>query len=365
LFVSDNFQKSQKLHRVAECLYRNSNGRYFALVKVKGKQIKKSLDTSDRQLANRRLAELREKAQRLHGTKNRNIRFEELAEMWLESIKSGLKPASHARRKVAIKGAESFFRGMQIRSIGYTHIEEWKKNRGATVSARTHNIELESLRLLFQYAIDKGIILENPCRKFKRRRQPRKEIETLSREQFSLLVRELRNTPRAHASGAADLVEFLAYSGLRIGEAREIRLRDINLDQNTLRITGGETGTKNQRERTIQIYPNLRQLLEKILARKPDLERSSHIFKIRSPRKALDLACERLALSHFSVHSLRHFFATNALEMGVHFKTIAEWLGHSDGGVLVARTYGHLRPEFMQAAAQKMTFQVIETPALS
>jgi len=137
-------QKSQELHRVAECLYRNGNGKYVALVNVKGKQIKKSLKTNDRQLANRRLAELREKAQRLHGAENRNIRFEDLAEMWLESVKSGLKPASHDRRKVAIKKPRALFRGMQIRSIGFTNIEEWKKHRGAVVSARTHNIELGS-----------------------------------------------------------------------------------------------------------------------------------------------------------------------------------------------------------------------------
>ena len=360
--MSNKRQKSQELHRVAECLYRNGNGNYVALVKVKGKQIKKTLNTKDRQLANRRLAELREKAQRLHGAENRNIRFDELAEMWLESIKPGLKPASHARRKVAIKGLAPFFRGRQIRSIGFTHIEEWKKHRGAVVSARTHNIELESLGLLFQYAIDRGTILENPCDKFQRRKQPHKEIETFSREQFSLLVTELRRSPKAMASGAVDLIEFLAYSGLRIGETREIRLSDINFDQNTLRVTGGETRTKNHRERTIQIYPSLRKLLERILARRPNLESTSRIFEIKSPRRALNLACERLGLLHFTIHCLRHFFATNALETGANFKTIAEWLGHHDGGVLAARTYGHLRAEFAQKAAQEMTFQVPDTP---
>jgi len=34
---------------------------------------------------------------------------------------------------------------------------------------------------------------------------------------------------------------------------------------------------------------------------------------------------------------MRHFFCSNAIEIGVDFKTIAYWLGHTDGGVLVAR----------------------------
>ena len=173
-------------------------------------------------------------------------------------------------------------------------------------------------------------------------------------------MRELRNSPKALASGAADMIEFLAYSGLRIGEAREVRRRDINIEQNSIRITGGETGTKNHRERTIRIYPNLRKLLDRIFSRNPALEAGSRIFGIRTPRKALDLACARLGFPHFSVHSLRHFFATNALETGANYKTIADWLNHSDGGILVARTYGHLRQEFSEEAAKKLTFQAVE-----
>ncbi len=38
-------QKSQELKKVGECLYRNGNKTYFALLKVAGKQIKKSLKT--------------------------------------------------------------------------------------------------------------------------------------------------------------------------------------------------------------------------------------------------------------------------------------------------------------------------------
>ena len=36
------------------------------------------------------------------------------------------------------------------------------------------------------------------------------------------------------------------------------------------------------------------------------------------------------------------------------FKAIAGWLGHRDGGVLAAKTYGHLRNEHSAAMAQRM-----------
>ena len=34
------------------------------------------------------------------------------------------------------------------------------------------------------------------------------------------------------------------------------------------------------------------------------------------------------------------------MEEGVNFRTLANWLGHADGGILVSKTYGHLRQEF-------------------
>jgi hypothetical protein len=65
-----------RLRKVAECLYRNRHGVYFAWFSVRGKQLKRSLRTSDKELARRRLAELRKAAVRLHGLEDRNLRFE-------------------------------------------------------------------------------------------------------------------------------------------------------------------------------------------------------------------------------------------------------------------------------------------------
>jgi site-specific recombinase XerD len=49
-------------------------------------------------------------------------------------------------------------------------------------------------------------------------------------------------------------------------------------------------------------------------------------------------------------------FATTCIENGVDIPTVSRWLGHSDGGVLAMKTYGHLRPDHSQSAAQKVQF---------
>src|SRR5262245_40226219 len=49
----------QSAAQVGECLYRNRHGVYFAWFSIRGKQVKRSLKTSDKELGRRRLGELR------------------------------------------------------------------------------------------------------------------------------------------------------------------------------------------------------------------------------------------------------------------------------------------------------------------
>jgi integrase len=155
------------------------------------------------------------------------------------------------------------------------------------------------------------------------------------------------------------MVEFLAYSGTRVGEAREVRFSDIQ--NTTMLITGGQLLTKNSEQRTIPLFPDLRELFKRRFEDSPKLKTNSKVFPILSPRGAMRNACERMGLEHFTVHSLRHFFVSNAVEQGANFKVIADWIGHKDGGVLVARTYGHLRAEFGAEVAERMSLRAVRT----
>ena len=81
----------QALVRVSERLYRSQHSaRYYALLKRGGKQIKRPLKISDRELAKRRLVEFREKAERLTG-KASAILFAELAKRWVDVVGATLK----------------------------------------------------------------------------------------------------------------------------------------------------------------------------------------------------------------------------------------------------------------------------------
>ena len=80
---------------------------------------------------------------------------------------------------------------------------------------------------------------------------------------------------------------------------------------------------------------------------------NEHLFQINQARKALTNACKRLEFPIFTQRSLRRMFITRAIERGVDVKVIARWQGHK--GVLILRTYSHVRPEHSQRMAQLLS----------
>ncbi len=105
------------------------------------------------------------------------------------------------------------------------------------------------------------------------------------------------------------------------------------------------------------LFPALRGFLERLHAERqpPPVQPDHFVVRIASAKRALETACTKAGLPDFTHHTFRHYFVSNAIEAGIDFKTIAAWVGHKDGGLLVARTYGHLRDVHSYEMAKRMT----------
>src|SRR3954464_10529332 len=162
--MAEKDRSHKRFRKVAPNLYRDAAGRYYLLVKKSGKQFRRSLKTTDAALAKRRLREFQNQAGRLttDGT-NSSIRFNELAERWLAAKRPDLKASSAGRRATALKALGPYFNGRLVRAIGAKEVEAWKIKRGPSISPRTWNIEVETLKQIFAYAKDTlRIVLDNP-----------------------------------------------------------------------------------------------------------------------------------------------------------------------------------------------------------
>lgn len=344
--------------RVAQCLYRNTaNDIYYALVKKRGKQHRKSLKTHDRQLAERRLTDFRSQVGLMVApTQDRNITFMELAKDWFDAAKTRYKASSAAGAEVSFKQLNKHFGLLAIRRITTADFHNWEKTRGANISASTFNHERTFLVAVFNYAIREGLLTNNPALTLARRKMPKRKITIPTKDQFATLTQTIRSFDcRAWEGG--DLVEILAYSGMRLSEANSMVWGEIDFERGQFVVTGGAKGTKNHEARVVPLFPALRALLER-LKQQQQPNPTQRVIPIRTAKKAIASACQKAGLPHFHHHLFRHFFVSQAIENGVDFKTISAWVGHKDGGVLVAKTYGHLSDVHSAEMAKKMTFYV-------
>ena len=155
-------RKSQVLEKTnVPCLYRSSDsGTFYGIFSRKGDQIKKSLKTTDKELARRRLEALRQKVARLNTKAGKAFSFADLAKRWLDTVSGMMKPSSRLRRETAINALKPYFTNT-VRAIDKSQVDTWAASRNKTASARTFNIERETLIQILDYAMREGLILEN------------------------------------------------------------------------------------------------------------------------------------------------------------------------------------------------------------
>lgn len=154
-----------------------------------------------------------------------------------------------------------------------------------------------------------------------------------------------------YANRAADLAQFLAYTGCRHEEALDIRAGYDGKNMEGFLYVDGTKSEQSKRDVPISV-PGLRPLLNRLKSGK---EPGDRLFpEDFDCLQAMARACKRQGIPKLVQHELRHYFSTVMLEEGVSFALLAGWLGHSDGGVLAAKTYGHIRNTHAQQEAQRV-----------
>jgi integrase/recombinase XerD len=147
-------------------------------------------------------------------------------------------------------------------------------------------------------------------------------------------VRALIRAARDHSPRAEALVTLLALNGLRISEAVGARVEDLDADRGHRVLRVRRKGGKRAK---IPLTPAASRALDAAI----DARTSGAIFATSTGR-SLDRSeawrlIRRLAkvagiasASNLSPHSMRHTYATTALDAGVPLRDVQDSMGHSD-----------------------------------
>ena len=117
--------------------------------------------------------------------------------------------------------------------------------------------------------------------------------------------------------------------------------------------------TKNKRNRTIDVDPDVMDLLRQLRLEQSAKAISPFVFSQgkdpspihpQSPTRYLKNFEKKYGIAHLHPHKLRHSFASVAITHGADVASVSEKLGHSDKAVTL-RMYTHADAESMKRAS--------------
>jgi integrase len=352
-------------------LIRHKSGSYYARAYAGGKEVWKSLKTSHFSVAEAKLAEFlkehRERRSSANGEVSAKMTFGEAAAIHLRNLDDNLRIKPRTRdywREVLAALLKSWpnLNDTEIRKITPADCKKWASAYAKAASANRYNNTVAILRHVLNVAVESSVIYNNPAAVVKRAAIRGKEISLPTTEKFNAMIAEMRQGHSRDSVNCADLASGLAFTGCRVGEARDITWRDVDFDAGEIVVRGdAKTGTKNWELRRVPLIPDARVLFQRMRSERCGEPLNERVFRVRECQKSIDRAAKKVGADRVTHHDFRHLFATRCIESGVDIPTVSRWLGHKDGGALAMKTYGHLRREHSIAQAQRVTFAPMPT----
>jgi len=342
------------------------SGKYFARLRVAGKLIRQSLKTNQITIAKLRLADL-EKSEREvmdshESASNGRMSFGDCVALFKTQTESSnlLKPSAKRYRLEIIDSILKSWPGIEardVRRISASECNTWAARFSAQYSATRYNGAVGILRAIFETAIQSSALYRNPAQGVKRAKVRPRHLTLPDSDQFDRFVSEIESAHGRDSRNCAALVRFLAFGGFRVSEASNITWADCDFEKGEIMVRGdAETGTKNWSVRRVPMIPDMKELLERLRAERPDESNVSPVMRVKECLKAMTRAARVVGMARITHHDLRHLFATRCIESGVDIPTVSRWLGHKDGGALAMKVYGHLRDQHSAAMAQRVSF---------
>jgi len=262
---------------------------------------------------------------------------------------------SHAKSgeetKKRIQASYSQFMNKPMVSITSQQLEDHRNKRlKLGRSAATLNRERVSLHALFEHAVDRGALTENPVHRLKPLKVDQGSVvRFLTDAERARLMKavELKATPRH----VRDVVRLALFTGMRRGELLNLEWRNVDLESRTVTVAGHTA--KSETTRHVRLNDSALAVLE---ARKEDFGRRGHVITeehsgkpVASIKKAWAGLMARAKIGvefggqRFRFHDLRHTFASNLVMQGVPIFTVSKLLGHAS--TVMTERYAHLAPD--------------------
>jgi integrase/recombinase XerD len=214
---------------------------------------------------------------------------------------------------------------------------------------------LSGIKAFFKYLLIEDIIDVSPVEFIQGPKTRRKLPDTLSYEEINNLLNSI-DLSTADGMRNRTIIEVLYSCGLRVSECVELRISNLHLDVDFIRVVG-----KGNKERLVPIgssaikYINMYK--DQVRIHLPIKEAAADYLFLNKRGESISrvmifLMIKKYAAAigitkHISPHTFRHSFATHLLEGGADLRAIQEMLGHES--ITTTEIYTHLDKDFLRS----------------
>lgn len=212
---------------------------------------------------------------------------------------------------------------------------------------------LSTLRSFYKFLVIEKVCRKNPWVQISNPRGPKKMLDVLKVEEVEKFLESIPCSTELEVRDRA-MFEILYSCGLRVSELVNLRLQNIDFDEELLRFMG-----KGDKERITPVGDTGMLFLKKYLRTgryKIEKERKSdYVFLNKNGKKLtrqgfwkiLKKYAGRLNIDkNLYPHIFRHSFATHMLQRGADLRTVQELLGHSS--ISTTEIYTNLNKEHIK-----------------
>lgn len=191
----------------------------------------------------------------------------------------------------------------------------------------------------------------NPCPGISKYKENKKQ-RFLNRSELARLEEALNQQEKEQRASycTVNAIRLLLYTGCRLSEILNLKWKDVHIKDHYVYLKDTKTGESAR--------PLSQKAVDLLASLKPQ-EGNPYVFYGKVPGKSLaetktawKKVLKRAAIKDFTIHDLRHSFASFALKKGVDLYTVSKLLGHKN--IATTTRYAHLELENLKKATNKV-----------
>lgn len=251
----------------------------------------------------------------------------------------------------------------ELKEISLQVVQEFINNEikngnlktGKGVSTSLIKLMIYIIKSSLDYAVDCKLINQNNISKIQIPKTIEKFVDAFSQKDQNKIENYIFSRGKRNHFG----IIICLYTGLRLGELLSLKWEDIDFEHSMLVVKRTYSFIKNEYGKYINLIDSpktinsyraipLPKFIINILKNQKKSSKSEYVIctnhntivNPRSYQRTFEMILKRAGVNKKNFHSLRHTFATRAIENGMDIKTLSEILGHKNSLITLNR-YGH------------------------